>query len=126
LEEIRLRTIVVAVLKVGQTDAHQPKRLLWLKVHPFSELQRDVSQLLASSKYEPFHHRTSEEFLTIFNSFQADSFPPRWCYPDNFLTLQWLRRHTALIGGALPIEHDRDAHRIAACRRPVGDVSAVA
>src|SRR5580692_1485147 len=55
-----------------------------------------------SSACEPFMTEPRKTSLTIFNSFQAESFPPRWCYLDNFLTLQWLRRHTASIGGAFP------------------------
>ena len=55
----------------------------------------------ASSTYEAFITEPRKTSLTIFNSFQEESFPPRWCYLDNFLTLQWLRRHTVSIGGAL-------------------------
>src|ERR1700678_1079005 len=55
----------------------------------------------ASSKYGPFITEPRKTSLTVFNSFQAESFPPRWCYLDNCLTLQWLCWHTASIGGAL-------------------------
>jgi hypothetical protein len=47
LEKVRLRSIAFAVPKVAQGDANQPETLLWLKVYPLSQLQRDVRQLLA-------------------------------------------------------------------------------
>jgi len=33
--------------EITRCSLSQPKTLLWLKVHPFSQLQRNVSQLLA-------------------------------------------------------------------------------
>src|SRR5258708_1562389 len=58
--------------------------------------------LSGASACEPFITEPRKTSLTIFNSLQAKSFPPRWCYLDNFMTLQWLRGHTASIGGPLP------------------------
>src|ERR1700722_10491067 len=50
-----------------------------------------------SSTCEPFITEPRETSLTIFNSLQAESFPPRWCHLDNFLILSWLRRNIAFI-----------------------------
>src|ERR1700733_4082531 len=75
-------------------SAHNPAycKATALRHRPFSA---------PSSTCEPFITEPRKTSLTIFNSLQAESLPPRWCYLDNFLTLQWLRRHTASISGAL-------------------------